>query len=122
MIKRPAAHVTPLQFCCGYLLVALGCISLFLAAAGISEDMVPRWMIYLGKISFGLYVFHETAFLLVDEAQKHIVDSDSLWLLIANKIVALVLTIFLAALSYHFFESPFLRLKQRFARIPSRSI
>jgi peptidoglycan/LPS O-acetylase OafA/YrhL len=54
---------------------------------------------YLGKISFGLYVFHAAALELA-----------------SNAFVGLVLTIAAAALSYRFLEMPFLRLKQRFAR------
>jgi peptidoglycan/LPS O-acetylase OafA/YrhL len=50
---------------------------------------------YLGKISFGLYVFHAAAIELV------------------GPILALPLAIALAALSYHCLESPFLRLKNR---------
>lgn len=60
---------------------------------------------YLGKISFGLYVFHAAALELVEFAPA-----------------ALVLTIAAAALSYRFLESPFLRWKQRLARVPSRPV
>ncbi|HZU10897.1 MAG TPA: acyltransferase [Pseudacidobacterium sp.] len=121
-IKRPGAHVAPAQFCIGYVLVACGCICLFLSVLGIEEHFVPPWMAYLGKISFGLYVFHETAFLLVDEVQKHALRRDAAWLLVLNKIVALGATVFLAWVSYRFYESPFLRLKQHYARVPSRSV
>lgn len=131
-IKRPGALVSSSQFCFGYLLVAAGCILLFLAVFGVSSQRVPRWATYLGKISFGLYVFHETAFLLADKAQKftgkflpqvcawqseHIFNA-----LIVNKAAALVLTILLATLSYRFWESPFLRLKKRFTLIASREV
>jgi peptidoglycan/LPS O-acetylase OafA/YrhL len=51
---------------------------------------------YLGKISFGLYVFHVAA-----------ID-------LAGPIAALPLTIGVAALSYRYLESPFLRIKERF--------
>jgi peptidoglycan/LPS O-acetylase OafA/YrhL len=55
---------------------------------------------YLGKISYGLYVFHAAVIRLVP-----------------SLILALPLTIAIAALSYRFLESPFLRLKDRFARL-----
>jgi peptidoglycan/LPS O-acetylase OafA/YrhL len=54
---------------------------------------------YLGRISFGLYVFHAAALELMP-----------------NALAGLALTIAAAALSYRFLEMPFLRLKQRFAR------
>lgn len=50
---------------------------------------------YLGKISFGLYVFHAA-----------VIELAGPWL-------ALPLTIAVAALSYRFLETPFLRLKDR---------
>jgi peptidoglycan/LPS O-acetylase OafA/YrhL len=56
---------------------------------------------YLGKISFGLYVFHVAALRIVP-----------------NAIGALALTILAAVVSYRFLETPFLRLKERrFARV-----
>jgi peptidoglycan/LPS O-acetylase OafA/YrhL len=55
---------------------------------------------YLGKISYGLYVFHA--------AMIRVVPSP---------ILALPFTIAIAALSYRYLESPFLRLKDRFARL-----
>jgi peptidoglycan/LPS O-acetylase OafA/YrhL len=55
---------------------------------------------YLGKISYGLYVFHTAAIRVVP-----------------STILALPLTIAIAALSYRYLESPFLRLKGRFARL-----
>ena len=55
---------------------------------------------YLGKISYGLYVFHAVVIRVFP-----------------SPILALPLTIAIAALSYRYLESPFLRLKDRFARI-----
>jgi peptidoglycan/LPS O-acetylase OafA/YrhL len=55
---------------------------------------------YLGKISYGLYVFHAVAIRLT-----------------TSPFLALPFTIALAAVSYRFLESPFLRLKDRFARL-----
>jgi peptidoglycan/LPS O-acetylase OafA/YrhL len=131
-IKRPGAAVSQWQFCAGYLLVAAGCLLLLVSVYGASGRWLPGWMVRLGKISFGLYVFHETAFLLVDEAQKHaalFVPHLAFWAnqhtamtLAINKIFALVVTILLAAFSYRFWESPFLRLKRRVTWIQSRGI
>jgi len=55
---------------------------------------------YLGKISYGLYVFHAAVIRVVP-----------------SPILALPLTIAIAALSYRYLESPFLRLKDRFAHL-----
>jgi len=131
-IKRPGAQVSPAEFCIGYLLVAAGCLAFLLAVLGVSRQRIPGWAVYFGKISFGLYVFHETAFLFVDEAQKHaagFMPSFGSWssehaavALVCNKLLALGVTALLAMLSYRFWESPFLRLKQRVTWIQSRGV
>jgi peptidoglycan/LPS O-acetylase OafA/YrhL len=131
-IKRPGARVSSLQFCLGYLLVAAGCLLLLLAVLGISRWRIPGWAVYLGRISFGLYMFHETAFLLVDEVQKSTAKALPLFAswssqrpvmaLTFNKLAALGVTILLAMLSYRFWESPFLRFKQRVTWIQSRGV
>lgn len=60
---------------------------------------------YLGKISYGLYVFHAAAIRVTP-----------------SPLIALPLTIGIAALSYRCLESPFLRLKERFARIGTPAV
>ena len=131
-IKRPGVHVSSSQYCFGYLVVAAGCMLLLLAVLGLPGTRIPRWPVYLGKISFGLYVFHETAFLIVDEVQKHsssYVPSFAVWsahnwttCLAINKSLALGITVLLATCSYRYWESPFLRIKERFTLISSREI
>jgi peptidoglycan/LPS O-acetylase OafA/YrhL len=102
----------------GYPAVALGVWSIFRAALGISS--APRWLRYLGKISYGLYVFHTFALYLAEKAMRG--DVHNLRSFIAYWCLALALTITLAALSYRFFETPFLDLKERFARVESRPV
>ena len=67
---------------------------------------------WLGKISFGLYVYHLLAIYL---ASRFLTDA-------LTSVVALALTVVFAALSYCFFEFPFLKLKQRFTKIVTRPI
>ena len=66
---------------------------------------------YLGRISYGLYVFHELGLLVADKAFPAYSHVPSQW--IAHWIVALALTIALAMASYRWLEQPFLLLKQR---------
>jgi len=108
----------------GYPLMTLGSLLLLLSAYGLDVQPIPRIvrtpLIYLGRISYGLYVYHVLAFLLA-----------RLWLLrspedAAGKIVAVpvafALTCAFAALSYRWLEAPFLRLKERFTVVKSRPV
>jgi peptidoglycan/LPS O-acetylase OafA/YrhL len=89
---------------------------------------VPQWLRYLGKISYGLYVFHMlmltcTMWLLARMAHGLGFHGRSL---IAVKMMvplaALAFTIGLAAASYRWLETPFLRLRKRFTIVASRPI
>lgn len=73
--------------------------SVAILAGTLGMNCKAPMLAYLGKISFGLYVFHVAAIRIIP-----------------NAIAALVLTIMAAATSYRFLETPFLRLKDRFAR------
>jgi peptidoglycan/LPS O-acetylase OafA/YrhL len=111
----------------GYTLIAAGCLLMFLSLMGISVRSIPRSLIYLGKISYGLYVFHwlmlEVVFLVpyLLSGQHNYVRS-SLPVFAAKSLVAFGATIVVAALSYRFFESPFLALKKRFTFVTSRAV
>jgi peptidoglycan/LPS O-acetylase OafA/YrhL len=76
---------------------------------------------YLGRISYGLYMFHPIAIALAVYALRPLIrDNYESWLSnAAVYILSFVLSVFVASTSYHFFEQPFLRLKSRFARVPS---
>jgi peptidoglycan/LPS O-acetylase OafA/YrhL len=96
----------------GYPVGALGSLCLFLGFLGTSWRLgaVP---IYLGRISYGLYVFHLLAIAIART-----------WIQVGRGAVewgiqfgaALGITILMAAISYRYLESPFLRLKDRFSR------
>jgi peptidoglycan/LPS O-acetylase OafA/YrhL len=61
---------------------------------------------YLGKISFGLYIYHS----LISEISLRILNRTSLKIVLLN----LVLTIVLASLSFELFEKQILKLKLKF--------
>lgn len=91
-------------------IVGIACGGLLLSAM---NTPWMRWtpLCYLGRISYGLYVFHGPCLLIAKLIHAPVVP-----------IVGLLLTLGVAALSYQYFERPFLSLKQRFEMLPSRPI
>jgi len=106
----------------GYPASTLGCGLLLLAAlrpanttAGIGRS---RSLVYLGKISYGLYVFHAFALWISIHAMEKL---PSPWnCRLTFMVLGFVLTATLSAASYQWLEQPFLRLKSRFAFVTSR--
>jgi peptidoglycan/LPS O-acetylase OafA/YrhL len=83
-----------------------------------SKLLTSAWAVQLGKVSYGLYLLHLTGLLLA----KSILHPISGTALLATKAVGFVLTLLLAFASYRWVESPFLRMKDRFARVLSRPV
>jgi peptidoglycan/LPS O-acetylase OafA/YrhL len=103
----------PVSLCMGYALVASSCALLIYAFLG--SNNWPKWLMHMGKVSYGLYVFHVSAI----KAISHITLLTSFW---AREILTLGVISTLALLSYRFFETPFLKMKQRLEVIPSRPV
>jgi peptidoglycan/LPS O-acetylase OafA/YrhL len=74
--------------------------------------------VYLGQISYGLYVFHIIGLMTSDYAVQH--QDSSLGRYLFRNAVAFAVTVPLAAISYRWLETPFLNFKQRFSRVLSR--
>jgi peptidoglycan/LPS O-acetylase OafA/YrhL len=109
----------------GYLCANLGCILLFFSFLGEARLGKLRPLVYLGKISFGLYVFHWIMLRISIRLLRNLMSSHQVAKTPANAIelaLALVFTILLASLSYRFFESPILRYKKRFEFVRTRSV
>ena len=77
-------------------------------------------LVYLGRISYGLYVFHMLALMCSDYLIPHF--TASVKRLVLRELIALMLTVALAAASYRWLETPFLKLKQRFTHVLSRAL
>lgn len=104
----------------GYTIAAAGCTAM---VAGSQAPMFARsplaWapMRYLGKISYGFYVFHIAALVIAGKAVG-LVGAPA-WIAFP---AGLGLTIASAALSYAVYEKPFLRLKERFEQVKARPV
>lgn len=73
-----------------------------------------RWLTYLGKISYGIYLLHMVAIYMVLGTPMLVAES----LFLPNVVVVILVTILLSHLSFVYFERPFLKLKARYA-VPS---
>jgi len=96
-----------------YPLIVAGSVVLFLGAAG-SHVFAHPTLVYLGRRSYGLYVLHLAGLALASFVFP--------LLTIANALAGFTLTVLMAAASYHWLETPFLALKNRFTYIESRPI
>lgn len=67
---------------------------------------------YLGKISYGLYVFHGI-FILLFLQLPFSFESNGWYHLLIRPVLILVFTILASAISYRYFERPFLQLKSK---------
>ena len=99
----------------------LGVVSvcLFLAFYGMPMGKGSGPFLYLGRISYGLYVFHLFALQGCESVLRHVHLSHDMYPLV-HLPFAMAVTVCLAALSYRFLETPFLRLKSRFTFVHSR--
>lgn len=81
-----------------------------------------RWTAYLGRISYGIYVYHILAIYLVGIAAAQLFEPKifqiaHVWLLIA---LTGFLSVGISAFSYKYFETKFLKRKSQFAVVVSR--
>ena len=125
-VQADTPHSTMLGAAVGWALLLAGTLLLFLSLLGISAKYLPKPLVYLGRISYGLYVFHELVYFLIFKTFRIQLAQVSDALHLANwrggigTVLALGFTILIAHLSYRFYERPFLNLKRRFTFVPSR--
>jgi len=115
----------------GYALATFGSVLILVAFLGMNPRLLPRWTIYLGRISFGLYVFHDFAIYIANRIPYgHLrfiqaIPSYPLRVCVYTLLslgLPLGLTYAAAALSYRYFETPFLKMKKRHSKIESQPI
>jgi peptidoglycan/LPS O-acetylase OafA/YrhL len=99
-----------------YPVVAVAATAIVAGSIGIPIRVRP--LEYLGKISYGLYVYHQMCIWMTDT----IMQGHGVLHSIMREILALAITILVAALSYALFEKSFLSLKRRFTYVQSRPV
>jgi peptidoglycan/LPS O-acetylase OafA/YrhL len=114
-----ADPLTTARVLVGYPLAALGAVFVLLATLTSQTVLSKSALVYLGKISYGLYVFHVLALMLSDSIVPGGYSRFGLYFLKIS--LALAITIGFAAASFRWIERPFLLLKSRFTLVPSRS-
>jgi peptidoglycan/LPS O-acetylase OafA/YrhL len=125
-IKADDPRSTVGQCLVGWPLVLAGTVLFLLSLLGTPVRFLPRPLIYLGRISYGLYLVHIFFFYMVFVVWRpwltRVTEGVGLatWRDVIAAILAFALTVSLASLSYHWFERPFLRLKRKFSFIPAR--
>jgi peptidoglycan/LPS O-acetylase OafA/YrhL len=122
----------------GYPAIALGSGAFVLAALGAkslrSDSALVRCLVYLGKISYGLYMYNIIAIyigkLLLFRGElgtllppgEFFTGTVSFTAVLIYFVLAFGLNVAFAGFSYRWLEAPFLRLKERFTRVPSRKV
>ena len=105
----------------GMTIIALHfCTWLFFAVKNISPILNIIFsnyiLVYIGKISYSLYVFHWFLLILllpkINMLVENILGHKSSYLAIT---LCLLFTFFISALSYEYFEKPFIKLKKKFS-------
>ena len=75
-----------------------------------------RLFTYLGRYTYGLYCYHYLALLLAIKISMKIGLNETVFgVVIFENMLGLIISIVVAMASYHIYELPFLRLKNKFA-------
>lgn len=104
----------------GFLVTGCGCTAIVVGSQTRMMERSPlAWtpMRYLGKVSYGIYVFHAAVIGLTIWLVR--LAGLPLWSVLP---IALTLTVTVATLSYRILEMPFLAWKERFAKVASRPV
>jgi len=111
---------TARQLVIGYMFLMIGTIAIFLSVLDLDRK-IPQPLIYLGKISYGLYLFHPgfVWLLFATGSRWQVLLYFSRHPLQAIPVI-FMLTVAAASLSYHFFERPILKYKEKFETVRTR--
>jgi peptidoglycan/LPS O-acetylase OafA/YrhL/glycosyltransferase involved in cell wall biosynthesis len=115
--------IPPAEGTLGYGSGTLAAVLIFISFLGAPQDglkfLTWKVLVYLGRISYGLYVVHQLVLEAVKVGLFQIMGQSPTGL---RCVLAIAPTVLLAAISYRWLESPFLRLKKRFEHITTSPV
>jgi peptidoglycan/LPS O-acetylase OafA/YrhL len=122
--REDLAHGAPWRRTWDFVAIWLGSVGLVALAVvrrgWFARALANARLVWLGKISYGLYMYHEVALWIRAALNRHLPWFPNQENLLA--ILAFALTIGMAAASYYGYERYFLRLKTRWTRVASRPV
>lgn len=77
-----------------------------------------KYIRYAGKISFGLYLFHDPVIYFLNK----LLQNSDLWLKQIGFLIGLTISLIMATLSYELFEKRILKFKHKFSVVPSGTL
>ncbi len=119
----PARNVITYWQILTYLLVGISTTLILYAtlkSSYLKRKLSNKIFVFLGKRSYGLYIYHRLAIVIVTFTLKrlHVIPLNSLTMFIFS----LIITILISIVSYQLIEIPFLVLKRKYEVITSRPI
>jgi peptidoglycan/LPS O-acetylase OafA/YrhL len=110
-------RITPMGVLVSYPVVAASCTAVVFAF--INWSIRSHALEYLGKISYGLYVYHQSCIRITD---RILTPQPGALHTLLRPTVSLVIAVLVSAISYGVLEAPFLKLKRKFTHISSRPV
>lgn len=101
----------------------VGLFTTITVAASLKSELIQKFLslkplVFLGKRSYGLYLFHFLGIFLGAYISDRLFDQN----LFYSFLISLGATILISVLSYKWIESPFLKLKKKFEIVKSRPV
>ena len=111
-----AANVAIIGYC-GSALLLPGLLYIVRSVNVAEGNFFMRTAVFIGRRSYGCYLFHWSIWTIM--VGRHIFSTDTGGFSLIGVMVGFVATVAMSALSYRYFETPFLTYRKRFQRVLS---